>query len=105
MLTGMTESQGFLDKARAAVEHAAEKAKEEVAEFQTRRELGQVQQELGTIAFGLVEAGELDHPALAEPAARIRELNARLAAGGAEPETGTDEEPEPELEASGPDDA
>jgi hypothetical protein len=88
----MGEAKGFFDKAKAAAEQAAGKAKEEVAELQTRRELGQAQKDLGMLAFELIEVGELDHPALAEPAARIRELSARLADGG-EPEEAETSEP------------
>jgi cob(I)alamin adenosyltransferase len=80
------EAGGFFDKAKAAVGQAAGKAKEEVVELQTRRELGQAQKDLGVVAFGLVESGELEHPALVAPAERVRELSARLEDGAEEPE-------------------
>jgi outer membrane murein-binding lipoprotein Lpp len=68
---------GFLDKAKAAAEQAAAKAKEGVEDVQTKRELGQTQSELGRIAFELVEAGEIAHARLDESVAKIRELNAK----------------------------
>jgi hypothetical protein len=101
MLTRMSESKGFFDKAKAAVEQAAGLAKEEVVELQVKRELGQAQKDLGTIAFQLVVAGELEHPALAEPAARIRELSARLAQAEKAPVP----EDEPESAPESPDEA
>ncbi len=81
---------GFLDKAKAAAEQAAQKAKEgaEIAaqkaketaeEVQTKRELGQAYGELGRAAFELVEAGEISHDRLAPLAAKVRELEAKLA--------------------------
>jgi hypothetical protein len=96
------ESGGFFDKAKAAVEQAAEKAKEEVVELQIRRELGQAQKDLGVVTFGLIESGELEHPALAAPAERVRELSARLddGADGAEEPEPTDEADEAEPEPS-----
>ena len=68
---------GFLDKAKAAAEQAAAKAKEGVEDVQTKRELGQTQSELGRIAFELVEAGEIAHARLDPSVAKIRELNAK----------------------------
>jgi hypothetical protein len=72
---------GFLDKAKAAAEQAATKAKEGVEDVQTKRELGQTQSELGRIAFELVEAGEIAHTRLDESVAKIRELNAKTESG------------------------
>ena len=72
---------GFLDKAKAAAEQAAAKAKEGVEDVQTKRELGQTYSELGKAAFELIERGEVDHPKLAEIAGRIRTLQS--ADGGA----------------------
>jgi outer membrane murein-binding lipoprotein Lpp len=69
---------GFLDKAKAAAEQAAAKAKEGVEDVQTKRELGQAQAELGRSAFELVEAGGIAHARLDPPVAKIRELNARM---------------------------
>ena len=55
---------GLLDKAKAAAEEAAIKAKETAEELQTKRELGQAYGELGRKAFALVESGELSAPEL-----------------------------------------
>jgi hypothetical protein len=73
---------GFLDKAKAAAEQAAAKAKEGVDDVQTRRELGQSYTELGKTAFELLEAGEISHPRLATTAERIRTLAAKAAGDG-----------------------
>ncbi len=72
---------GFLDKAKAAAEQAATRAKETAGELQTKRELGQVYDELGRKTFELVEAGELSSAALDPLVERIRALNAQLDAG------------------------
>ena len=55
---------GFLDKAKAAAEQAAAKAKEGVEDVQTKRELGQAYGDLGKTAFELIESGEHRHPSL-----------------------------------------
>ncbi|MGL6279718.1 MAG: hypothetical protein ACRC50_09215 [Gaiella sp.] len=70
---------GFLDKAKAAAEQAAAKAKEGVEDVQLKRELGQAYGELGREAFALVEGGEISHPQLEAAAVKIRELNAKAA--------------------------
>ncbi len=74
---------GFLDKAKAAAEQAATRAKETAGELQTKRELGQVYDELGRKTFELVEAGELSSAALVPLVERIRALNAQLDEGDA----------------------
>jgi hypothetical protein len=66
---------GFLDKAKAAAEQAAAKAKGGVEDVQVKRELGQAYGELGKKAYELVESGGLSHPELEEIVARIRGLN------------------------------
>jgi hypothetical protein len=86
----------FLDKAKAAAEQAAAKAKEEYDELQVRRALGQAYNELGTTSFELIESGELAHERLEGPAARIRALRERSASDEAP------DEPEPEQEPSEP---
>jgi len=48
---------GFLDKAKAAAVEATAKAKEGVEDVQTKRELSQAYNELGKVAFELVESG------------------------------------------------
>lgn len=72
---------GFLDKAKAAAEQAAAKAKEGVEDVQTKRELSQAHSELGKTAFELLESGEISHPQLETIAEKIRALNARAADG------------------------
>ena len=70
---------GFLDKAKAAAEQAAAKAKEGVEDVQVKRELGQAYGELGKTAFALVESGEIEHAQLDEVVAKIRALNEKAA--------------------------
>lgn len=65
---------GFLDKAKAAAEQAASKAREGVEDVQTRRELGQTYGELGKTAFELIESGELSHERLIPLVEKIRQL-------------------------------
>ena len=71
---------GLLDKAKAAAEQAATKAKEGVADVQTKRELSQAYDELGQATFELAAAGELSHPRLDPTVERIRGLRAQLEA-------------------------
>ena len=68
---------GFLDKAKQAAEQATAKAKEGVGEVQVKRELSQAYNELGKIAFELVESNDIAHPRLETLAAKIRGLNER----------------------------
>ena len=70
---------GLLDKAKAAAEQAAAKAKDTASDLQTKRELGQAYDELGQKAYELAETGELSSAALDPLVARIRELKAQLA--------------------------
>ncbi len=70
---------GFLDKAKAAAEQAAAKAKEGVEDVQQKRELSQAYNELGKTAFELVESGEVTNPRLEAVVAKIRDLNERIA--------------------------
>src|SRR6059058_5908662 len=55
---------GFLDKAKAAAEQAATKAKEGVQDVQTKRELSQAYHELGQKTHELATSGALSHPDL-----------------------------------------
>jgi hypothetical protein len=71
---------GFLDKAKAAAEQAASKAKETAGELQTKRELGQAYDELGQKTFELIETGTVSAPALEPLAERVRALKAQLEA-------------------------
>jgi hypothetical protein len=70
---------GLLDKAKAAAEQAATKAKEGVEDVQQKRELAQAYSEMGRTAFELVDSGEISHPRLEATAAKIRTLNEQLA--------------------------
>ena len=74
---------GLLDKAKAAAEQAAAKAKEGVEEVQTKRELSQAYSELGKSAFDLVENGEISDPRLDASVEKIKTLKAKLEAEGA----------------------
>jgi len=69
---------GLLDKAKAAAEQAAAKAKEGVEEVQTKRELSQAYSELGKSAFELVENGEISDPRLDASVEKIKTLKAKL---------------------------
>ena len=64
---------GFLDKAKAAADSAATKAKETAGDLQTKRELGHK-------AYEQAEAGELSSSALDPLIQRIKELKAQLEA-------------------------
>jgi hypothetical protein len=68
---------GFLDKAKAAAVEATAKAKEGVEDVQLKRELSQAYNELGKLAFELIESNEITHPSLATVAEKIRALNER----------------------------
>ena len=69
---------GFLDKAKAAAEQAANRANETVADVQTKRELTKAYGDLGETAFKLADSGAISHPELEAQVARIRELQAKL---------------------------
>ncbi len=69
---------GFLDKAKAAAEQAASKAKETAGDLQTKRELSQAYDELGRTTFTLVDSGEVSSPTLDPLVERIRTLKAQL---------------------------
>ena len=72
--------RGFLDKAKAAAEQAAAKAKEGVEDVQQKRELSQAYNELGKTTFELIEAGEISNARFDATVAKIRDLNEKLAA-------------------------
>jgi len=97
---------GFLDKAKAAAEQAANRANETVADVQTKRELTKVYGELGETAFKLADSGAISHPELEAHVARVRELQAKLdedeaAAGNGEVPTPTEAVEQP-LSGAGP---
>jgi hypothetical protein len=68
---------GLLDKAKAAAVEATAKAKEGVEDVQLKRELSQAHNELGKIAFELLESHDISHPKLETVAEKIRALNER----------------------------
>jgi hypothetical protein len=70
----------FFNKAKQAAEQAAAKAREGVEDVQQKRELSQAYNELGKTAFDLLESGEISHGGLDATAAKIRDLNEKLAA-------------------------
>ena len=78
---------GFLDKAKAAAEQAANRANEAVGDVQTKRELTKAYGELGEKAYGLANSGAISHPDLEADVTRIRELQAKLEEEDAAPAT------------------
>jgi hypothetical protein len=75
---------GFLDKAKAAAEQAATKAKEGVEEVQVKRNLTRAYEDLGQTAFELIESGEISHPRLVAQADEVRMLRAQAPVGATE---------------------
>jgi hypothetical protein len=73
---------GFLDKAKAAAEQAATKAKEGVQDVQTKRELSQAYGELGQKAYELVSSGAVSHPDLTPLVDKITTLRAQAEEDG-----------------------
>jgi hypothetical protein len=69
---------GLLDKAMAAAEQAAMKAKETADELQAKRALGQAYGDLGQKTFELISRGEVSAPELEPLADRVRTLKAQL---------------------------
>jgi hypothetical protein len=69
----------FFDKAKQAANQAVTKTKEGVEDVQQKRELSQAYHELGKTTFELLESGEISHPSFEETAAKIRDLNEKLA--------------------------
>jgi hypothetical protein len=67
----------FFNKAKQAAEQAAAKAREGVEDVQQKRELSQAYNELGKVAFELVEGNEIAHARLEAVAAKIRTLHDR----------------------------
>jgi hypothetical protein len=84
---------GLLDKAKQAAEQATAKAKEGVEDVQLKRELSQAYNELGKVAFELVEGNEIAHARLEAVAAKIRTLHDRDKTNGTLAGTTTASEP------------
>jgi hypothetical protein len=78
---------GLLDKAKAAAEQAAAKAKDTAQDLQAKKDLFQAYNELGQKAFELADRGELDHPQLGEQVEKIRRLKMAAGDGAASAET------------------
>ena len=76
---------GFLDKAKQAAQEASAKAKEGVADVQTKRDLGKAYTELGEKTYELAERGDLTHPERTSIIDRIRGLKAQIDAEETEP--------------------
>jgi hypothetical protein len=84
---------GFLDKVKQQAEQAAERAKEGVADVQTKRELSQAYNELGEKAYELASTGAISHGALDPIVQRIRSLKVKLEDDGAAAAPATDTPP------------
>jgi hypothetical protein len=69
----------LFNKAKQAAEQAAARVQEGVEDVQQKRELSQAYSELGKTAFALIESSEISHSSLDAAAAKIRELNAKIA--------------------------
>jgi hypothetical protein len=69
---------GFLDKAKAAAEQAAQKAKETAEDLQTKREISGAFDELGHKTLELIESGAVTHPELTPIVEKIHGLKAKL---------------------------
>jgi hypothetical protein len=74
---------GFLDKAKAAADQAkvaadqaTTRAREGIEEVQAKRGASHAYEQLGRVAFELIEAGEISHERLLAPAAEIRHMQA-----------------------------
>jgi hypothetical protein len=94
---------GFLDKAKAAAEQAATRAKEGVEEVQTKRNLAHAYEELGRTAFSLIEEGQISHDRMTGLADEIRKIRAEMPAEpAAAPPTATAEPAPAGPTAAGP---
>ena len=71
---------GLLDKAKAAAEQAAAKAKEGVDGVQTKRELSQAYGDPGKTTYELIAGGDLADPRLEAIAEKIRGLREKIGA-------------------------
>jgi len=81
---------GLLDKAKAAAEQAAARAKEGVDDVQTKRELSQAYGDLGKTTYELIAAGDLTDSRLEAGAEKIRGLREKIDGSStpdAEPDT------------------
>lgn len=74
---------GFLDKAKAAAEQAANRAKEGVEEVQAKRSLSHAYEELGRTAYDLIDEGQISHQRMTLLVEEIRKIRAEMPADGA----------------------
>ena len=72
------DHMGFLDKAKAAAEQAATRAKEGVEEVQSKRNLAHAYEELGRTAFDLIEEGQISNDRMTGLADEIRKMRAAM---------------------------
>jgi hypothetical protein len=68
----------FFDKVKQTAETAADKAKTQVSEAQTKNELVKTYELLGKQTYDLVDKGELEHKDLKATVAKVRELRKKL---------------------------
>ena len=94
---------GFLDKAKAAADQAADRVQQGVGDVQTKRDLTQVYGDLGRTAYSLAQRGEISHAELTPLIQRVSELEGAAAGGaGATPGASAPSTPvEPEPAAPG----
>src|SRR3954451_8249935 len=95
---------GFLDKAKAAAEQAANRANGPVSEVQTKRELSKEYGDLGETTFTRADSGAISHRDIEAHVTRIRELQAKLddEHAGDAPAAGPPEAVEQPLSGGGP---
>jgi hypothetical protein len=89
----------FFDKAKAAASQAAAKTKQSAETLQLKVDLGSAYDDLGKAAYELIESGAIAHEQLDAPAAKVRELRARME-GEAKPEPEAAEPETPEVAAA-----
>lgn len=70
----------LVDRSRTGLRQAADTGRRRLELRQLDRDLEHFWMRLGKTTYHLVEAGELDHPALRKAMERIDELEARIAA-------------------------
>lgn len=94
LMQGAADLMGGLkdifDRGRAEVVKAAHVGKARMDVFQLRKDRDAAVAALGAAAFELAQQGLLDHPALAEAVAAVRDLDARI--GDAEREVARQEQ-------------
>lgn len=94
----------FFDKAKAAAQQAAERAREgagqaaakgreAIEDVQTARDLSAAYTDLGHKAYELASSGAISHPEIEPLVSRISELEAHSATGARQPEQATDTTP------------